>query len=496
MRTIVIEEPEVGAASVTFRWRVTPASGLYVRESFDLRLPGGPSPLDVPADVWWTVALICLHNHWPLLRPCRVELPVELPPGERELWLRMLDAAVETLELTKGGDDLERTIEIHDRGPRLEPVRASGGDAVALAFSAGKDSLAHLGLLLELGERPLAVTATSPMPYLLDHAAPLRRTAIETVAAHPAVEHVEVRSNLRECWDNSFPRTLGYEVAVNELTDTMLYLCAAFVVAWARGGGHALLASEAEVQTLSLRDGRVIQHPHFMYSAITQRSLDALLARRGVRHGSLTYPLRARQVRELLWRRYPELRRFQYSCWRHGPGESACSACTDCLTTMLTALEAGVAPTRMGIDVPKLLERMADWEPAGAADDEPQALPGEEVRRALHMALVRQFASLRTRGFAVRLARAEPRLLLRRDRLELMRRYNYLRGRLAPLASGSIGPGYRHAYLALVDERWRRSLEQLFDSQFERASGTADAADLAAAQALIERITAPLEERG
>ena len=74
--------------------------------------PHGPSKLcfpedcplgDVPTALWRTLAILCLHSHWTLLRPCGVELPWTLAPGEREFWLRLLDAAVVTLEATRGG---------------------------------------------------------------------------------------------------------------------------------------------------------------------------------------------------------------------------------------------------------------------------------------------------------------------------------------------------------------------------------------------------------
>ena len=466
VRTIALLEPEPAAHEVTFRWRVEPESSLYARQSFSLSFPPGVELDLVPRELWWTAAMICLHNHWALLRPCRIELPVELPPGEREFWLRLLDAAVETLERTWAVGDRERSIEISDRGPRLELAPGRDGP-VATAFSGGKDSLLQLGLLLELGERPLAVTTSSPMPPLHDHDSPRRRAALAAVAAHPGVDHIEVRSDLRACWDNGFARELGYELSVNELSDTMLYLAAALIVARARGAGWVLLASEAEVQTAAVRDGALVQHPHFMYSAVTQRSLDRLLARRGLRHGSLTYPLRAWQVGRLLWTRYPELARLQYSCWRHDPGEGACSGCADCLTIALTALEAGVAPSRAGIDIARLVERMDDWQ--ARLDPGPEPMPADLVRSEIHAANVRLLAAMRTRSLAARLARTEPRALARRGAPRMLRGYARLRGRLAGQAASIRAPGYRHAYLKLVDERWRARLEGLFDSRFERS---------------------------
>ena len=488
MRTIVLDPPRVGDHEVDFSWRVEPASELYARQGFNLRFGDQLRPRELPEDIWWTVALLCLHSHWALLRPCRVELPVELPRGEREFWLRMIDTAVETLELTWGGTDVGRSVEIADRGPALVPAPTPAGDRAALSFSGGKDSLAHLGMLLEFGERPLAVTTTSPMWPLVDHASPRRRTAIEAVSERPDVDHLEVRSNFRECWDNSFAHRRGYKLAINELSDTMLYLAATLAVGRARGASRLLLASEAEVQVTADRDGRLVQHPHFAYSAVTQAAVSRLLARRGLAYGSLTYPTRAWQVRRLLWGRYPRLRTLQYSCWRHDPGEGACSACSDCLAITLTALEHGVAPSRAGIDVRRLVAHMGKWEPQLAGGE----LPDQQVKRELHGASVRQLRSLRARNFAARLARTDPRQLTRRGGLHTVRRYAWFRGRVVAQAEAVPARGYRHAYLRFVDERWRSRLEELLDFEFDRERGGADEADAARAEARIERICEPL----
>lgn len=478
---------------MTFRWQVENDPGLYHRESFELRFGDALAPADLPEDVWWTVALLCLHNQWVVLRPCRVLLPVELPPGEREFWLRMTDAAAATLELTWGEGDLTRTVAIEDRGPRLSPARAPADRAhTALAFSGGKDSLAHLGLLLELGERPLAVTTTSPMRILSDHVSPRRRATLDAVAAHPEVTHVEVRSNFRDCWDNDFPRSLGYGVSTNELCDTMLYTAAAYAVAWAGGATEVLLASEAEVQASAVVNGHPVQHPHFMYSAATQRSLSALLERRGVGLGALTYPTHAWQVQGLLWSRYPELRELQYSCWRHVRGEGACSACHDCLSLALAALRNDVGPSRVEIDFGRLTDWMAGWRPRLQAAE----LPNAQVRRAAHSATVRELATLRTRAVASTLIRRDRRQVARRGGLGSLLGYARLRAEVAPAAASIPAPGYRHGWLALVEGKWRESLQRIFDSEFPRAPASAYADGLERARRLIAHNTEPLRAAG
>ena len=488
-RTVLIDPPEVGEHQVRFSWRVDPPSELYARESFNLRFGDRLAPRELPEDIWWTVALLCLHVHWALLRPCRVELPVELPPGEREFWLRLIDAAVETLERTWGGRDLERSVELADRGPRLTPTAGPRRDRVALAFSGGKDSLATLGLLLEFGERPIAITTTSPMWPLADHGSPRRRTALETVAARPDTEHVEVRSNLRECWDNSFAHRRGYPIAINELADTHLYLSAALAVGWARGAERVVLASEAEAQLNAGRDGAVIQHPHFMYAAVTQRSLSRLLERRGISYGSLTYPMRSlaggpvavaplsRAARASVLVLAPRLRRRRLQRLRRLPPDRAHRA------------------RRRGRPGARGDRRRRPVRAHGRVGARSSTTASSRTRGSSASSTGRWSASWRPCGLAASppaWCAPTPAGSPAARRASTVRNYARLRGRVAPRAAEVPTPGYRHSWLTLVDERWRDRLEALLDSRFERAPESEDRPELERALSLIERITEPL----
>src|SRR5207247_1412980 len=112
MNRITLHPPEISAHSATFRWAVEPPSLLYRASRFTLRFPKELEISRIPESLWWTIALMCLHSHWPLLRPCRVSLPVRLGPGEVELWSRLLDAQVATLETYRGTQQFDREIEI------------------------------------------------------------------------------------------------------------------------------------------------------------------------------------------------------------------------------------------------------------------------------------------------------------------------------------------------------------------------------------------------
>ncbi|HWW61278.1 MAG TPA: aminotransferase class I/II-fold pyridoxal phosphate-dependent enzyme, partial [Thermoanaerobaculia bacterium] len=470
MREIRVDAPRVIGDRLEVAWRVDPATDLYTRTRFSMRLPG-----PIPDRVAWTIALLCLHPHWALLRPCRVLLPVRLAPGEAEFWLRLVDAQIVTLEAHRGGRDTARTIEIVESGASIAnvaPLEERG--LCAAAFSGGKDSLLQAGLLAELCPDALLVTTTSPMPPLRDHETARRRHVLrEIVARRRNLSLVEVQSDFRACWKNDFPPDAGYPVAVNELTDTFLYLASLIAAAWTRGATHLFLASEGEVQENIEFNGSVVQHPHAMYSVATQGAVSALLARIGMRCGSLISPLRSHQVQQLLWKRYGDLSDLQYSCWRVGDGDATCSRCSQCLRIAFAALSAGEDPRRMGIDLDKLLAAMKRWAPRIVADAQ---LPNDRVASALHAQTARTIASTPWRA----LATWNPLTLAR---------FLRLRARMPDVGAP---PGYRPAYLAHVDPLVRDEIAEIYAGAF----AAEDAEEMRArGETLTRWITEPLDAR-
>jgi hypothetical protein len=473
MRDIYLDAPRVAGDRVEIAWRVVPETALHQRTSFSLRVPDAGR---LPERVLWLLALLPLHPLWALLRPCRVHLPVRLAPGEREFWLRLLDATVMTLEGNSGGHDVARCIEIVDRGApiaEVSPLPERG--LCAAAFSGGKDSLLQAGLLSELLPKVLLVTTSSPMPPLHDHVTARRRYVMrEIVARRSNIELLEVESDLRASWRNDFPPTVGYQVAVNELVDTFLYLAVLLAAAWSRGATHLFLASEAEVQENVEVRGMTVQHPHAMYSVATQSAVSALLARLGMRYGSLQSPLHSEQVQQLLWRRYPDLADLQYSCWRVGPDEATCSSCSQCLRITFAALAIGESPQRMGIHLRKLIASMHRWKPRqGEA-----VLPGERVALELHAATVRSIVATPLRAVAA----AGPLALLRFARM---------RSRLRDVPT-SPAPGYRPGYLEHVDPLLRERVAAIYASAFDTTENAEEMRHRAIA--LARWIAEPLEE--
>jgi hypothetical protein len=498
MTQIVLNTPRVGAHLAEFSWTVEPPAALYQKTSFYLRFSEDVDVSGLPAALWWRVFLICLHPHWAVLRPCEVHLPITLPAGEKEFWRRLVAAYSMTLDIVPNRNR-ERPpqggVTIIEDGPPLAiPDALPDLKRYGTAFSGGKDSLLQTGLLSELTDKPLLVTTTSPMPPLHDHLTARRRWIFSEIVKRRKVRWLEVKSDFRSSWDNAYPG--GYEMATNELTDVQLYFAALLVVSAALGVTHLCVAAEAEVHENARLDGRIIQHRHFMYSSITQRALSAVLRSMGFQYGSLTSPLHAAQVQQLLWTRYPDIRDLQYSCWKVGLNEKQCSRCPSCLQMALCALAMGMNPEVMGIDLVTLFNRMSDWSPQEASTDpRRQLMPNYVVKvrwegyNVRHMLAITPQQLRDTISESGRMRMAHPATWL------ALRRFARMRARMARYPVRET-PGYWPAFLRLVDKSLREKIGAIYAEALVAEQESAYLGMLERSDEMVSWITAPIGGEG
>jgi hypothetical protein len=468
MHRIDLMPPSIEGQVVTFRWRVDPESALYRKTSFSLTFPGSVDLSGVPARLWWDILLICLHSHWLLLRPCEIHLPLQLAAAERQFWLQLLQNGADTLAACGPERLRSGPLGISLTGGGLDVPRIPlGGSGYGTSFSSGKDSLLQAGLLCELTELPLLVTTTSPLPPLADHDTERRRKVLAAIQARRNLRFVEVVSDFRSIWDNGFAGRLGYPLAVNELTDTFLYMSSLLAAGAALGTTRLFLASEAEVQASAILDEKIVQHFHFMYSAATQRALGRLLAPYGIRYGSLIWPLYSMQVQQLLWARYPDLCDLQYSCWRLRPGEATCSQCEQCFRIAMTALAGGENPERMGIDLLKVVAYGPSYgllaSSSRAAPVLPQDCEAQQVEARV-LDAIRRISLLR---LAAVLARGNLRRVVSRETFETLRGFRRLR-RLARRSPKQPRLGVKEAFFDWLDPQLRDRLIAIYTDHFPR----------------------------
>lgn len=486
---ISLHAPRVAGQRAEFSWSESRPSGLYQKTGFWLEFPASVPLSSIPESLWWTVFLLCLHAHWPLLRPCRILLPVKLQPEERELWQRLMQKHADTLDALNPARLLPAEMSIEEGPVELpSPPMQAIPLQCAMAYSGGKDSLSHVGLLGEMGFKPILVSTTSIMPGVRLEGSTYRARALEQVQSRRNLELIEVRSDFRGQWHNLLPREWGYRLSVNEITDTLLYTAALTIVGYARGATHLFLASENEVSANAVVDGVFLQHSHFMYSGLTQASVSQILEPYGLWYGSLTSSLQSSLVQELVTRRYPDLADLQCSCWRGTDTRRACSNCSECRRLALISLACGGTPLDLGVDMIHLLKHY-HARPASRDKHYPHP-PDRAAARGFRLQYARAIRTITPLKMLSYLVRNHPGGIRNGSLWVAWREYRKLYRETLKDFPKALGPaGYRAGYLDAMPEPLRNRLEPILSAQFSVAPVEEYAQQLSQLQSAIRSVT-------
>jgi hypothetical protein len=209
-------------------------------------------------------------------------------------------------------------------------------------------------------------------------------------------------------------------------------------------------------------DGKIIQHPHYMYSAATQRALARYLEPYGFRFGSLIWPLYSVQVQQLLWARYNDLCDLQYSCWRVEEGQATCSCCDQCMRIAMTAVAAGHNPERMGINLSRVMSYAPEWDPIKPRSS---SIPQMRVGQRLRDNVVGAIKGTSTVQFAITGLSATPLRLLSWDTWKMFASYRRLRNRVRGLPDPP-KLGVREAFLDWLEPELRERLIHIYTAYF------------------------------
>jgi hypothetical protein len=490
---IELYPPKLIGQRAEFSWIESKPSGLYKKNNFYLEFPASIPLERVPKSLWWTVFLLCVHSHWALLRPCRIRLPLRLNDGEAEVWRRLLKSYAMTLDALNPDKTPRPDVELIMGTESQQHQSLTATDLCATAFSGGKDSLAQVGLLCEMGYRPMLVSTTSLMPPLLDHHSAFRRRAMAEVQHRRNIELIEVFSDLRATWNNGAAGELGYPLSINELTDTFLYTATLVISCYARGVTNLFLASENEVSSNSLEQGRYLQHSHFMYSALTQASIATLLRPYGLHYGSLTVALQSSQVQELVTSRYRDLSDLQCSCWRITETLKACSECSECKRLAWVSLSLGGSPADQGVDFVWMLNHYNVH--ASRSDKERPHLPNHFVHTGFKIQLERAILSTPSAKFFRYLLKQHPLSLLDGSGWRALRQFRLIREDTRREHPGPLPlVGYRPGYLQLLQEPIRERLGMILADQFKPEAESLYAVPLANLLTAIKWVTEPMVE--
>ncbi|MBK8315131.1 MAG: hypothetical protein IPL01_14425 [Acidobacteria bacterium] len=503
MNIITLKKPEIDGRNATFRWSVVPEAGLNVRQHFTLtfpespEFPGFPEFMDlgkVPESLWWRIALICLHSQWPLIRPCRVMLPVRLMPGEAEAWTRLIETEIVSLEAHFGSKGMSRRIEIIEDGPELPPISPiAESESCVMAFSGGKDSMVQMALLDEIGIRPLLVTITSHIPWAHDQITRRRFEVFDEVKRRTGLTLLEVTSDYRDNFKPHVAPSIGIDVPANPITDTLLYFASLLIIGYVLGIPHIVLASEAEIQNTTLIDGEVVQYPDYMYSVVTQASLEAILKPAGIHYTSLISPLHRYQLQTMLWTRYAKLSDLQYSCYKVRPNQMMCNKCVKCMVLAFRTMAAGGEASKMGANWPKLILSMWNWKPKTLKAAEGERLPVDIHFVELDAQISRDIEQVSWEQMARTIMRESPLSFLSGRGFLAFLIYPLLRRRALARNAGK-PPGYKPGYLKFVDPLFRERLGKIFAEIWEPEKLENYEENIERMDTLINRITEPLKK--
>jgi len=97
---------------------------------------------------------------------------------------------------------------------------------------------------------------------------------------------------------------------------------------------------------------------YFSLSGVALAAVGRLWQTRyGTGYTSVIQPISQYLVERILLQRYPDLARFQHSCYRARPDVRACHLCEKCARVTALALAAGADPALIGMDVNRVFSR-------------------------------------------------------------------------------------------------------------------------------------------
>lgn len=357
---IILELPIVQGNRVDFKWTESVNSKFYKKTEFYVEFPECIDLKDVPQSMLLLFHILCLHAHWTILSPCTVEIPIKLPLKQLEIINKLIQYYSVTLNFLNP-ENIKGEVEIKELGEEIEKViPLNRSTKCAAAFSGGKDSLTSVGLLCEMGFSPILITTTSFLNGIHLENSIHKKRSLSEIQKRKELKLYEVKTNYRSIWNNLISRKMGYQLSINEITDTFLYVGSMLIIGYAKNVDNLFIASENEVSANIISEqGEYIQHPHFMYSALTLSGMSTLFSLYGMRLFSLTTSLRSNMVQELLTKRYSELADLQCSCWKVTEQTKACSVCGECKRLSLVSLSVGGNPKDLGVN---LIEMFNNYE--------------------------------------------------------------------------------------------------------------------------------------
>lgn len=222
-------------------------------------------------------------------------------------------------------------------------------DTAIIPFTFGKESLATFALCLELGIKPVLVYCEEPVqPY----EAGWKLKELEKIKKKYKVPVYHIKNEVGLFrYGKAFPGVKRTEIGWGTQTTVLAMLMIPF--AYAHGAKYIFFGSEYSNNEYHLNNGWKVFHSYDQTSFWTnqQDSIVQILTLDKCRVRTTFEPLDEINIFYMLHHRYPDLGKYQFSCFAEEPlvgGGQWCHNCYKCSRMFIFARACGIDPYSIG----------------------------------------------------------------------------------------------------------------------------------------------------
>ncbi len=319
-------------------WKATPAqTRVALKDNLTLA-----TTMHLP--IVFNVPLIIYHSGLPLLEPYFVQNFLKDIPSCTEVDRTSTDEVVR-----KFFNAEYRFLDSTIVNPSPEPVKDPAGAIVGVSF--GKDSMLTYAVAQEIGLEPeMIYVVEQSMTYERKHKTALAERFKKEFGKELRILQHET-GKLRDYPYLGLPITeMGWGLQTPE------YMLEFIPFAYAYHRKYILFGNEQTASATYMDgEGRWFVHPCYDQSHRWSVHLDQIsqtFSGRSVRTGSLIEPLMDMMIQRTLARRYPELAKYQMSCFTEteaGRDYHWCHSCSICAKMYLMCVGGGIDPKVIGL---------------------------------------------------------------------------------------------------------------------------------------------------
>lgn len=370
MHSVTLKIPRMAGRRLIYEWNTdSPFSG----KTYWVEYPG-LEPFSVPTGRALE-SLLPLCIAFSAIPDMEIRLPYRLPDAAFSVWQEIIEKIASRCFRYGLKSRLVNGIS-EPAYPKVQSGRP------ALFFGGGTESLLTLSRLLEHGERPLLVSLGGPRWSGSDpEKNPVKFQKDEDIARDLDLEVFQVRTNFREITNAEAWKPYMNGVSLVNAA-TLLPFFISFVLPAAERMQIGRLINGNEKMNFP--------HEYFCFSP----DITSLLrhAAQGIRYESHLSDIRKEEVCRELYRFYPHIASYQYSCWRN-EGSRWCYQCESCLEYYALLIANRRHPSLVGMEEDKI--RQARNRLVGAVARSAEGRPGEIWMRLVRYPVLRSDPWLR-----------------------------------------------------------------------------------------------------